>query len=586
MSIVAKKRGGVLGALGCALALSASGAAEAGTYVHLFEWKWTDVARECETFLGPKGYTAVQVSPPNEHITGSQWWTRYQPVSYKLDSRGGSRAQFIDMVQRCKAVGVDIYADLVINHTASYGSTGSSTGVAGTRWSTRSHPMYGVNDYHSPICGITNYQDAWNVQNCDLSGLPDLNTGSSYVQQTLANYINDLTAVGVRGFRVDAAKHMSPGDFSGIRNRMTGSPFIFLEVIDLGGEPITASQYQGLGSVTEFKYSARIGDQFKVGQLKNLSTFGESWGFMPGAKAVVFTDNHDNQRGHGAGGANVLTFKDGALYTLSNVFMLGWPYGYPQVMSSYAFSNSDAGPPGTAVHNGSTVNCFNDWKCEHRWREIANMVRFRAVTEGTGMSRWWDNGNNQIAFARTGKGFVVINREGGTLARSFATSLPAGVYCNVLAGDFTNGTCSGGTISVDGSGNAAFNVPGMTAAAIHVEARVSGQPQPDPDPNPNPGNVTVQFTCTNGQTYVGQSVYVIGSLGALGTWAPASAVKLNPTSYPTWTGSLSLPSNTAFEWKCLKREEANPANGVQWQPGANVRVTTPASGSVSSTGAF
>jgi alpha-amylase len=36
-------------------------------FVQLFEWKWTDVARECETYLGPKGFTAVQISPPNEH---------------------------------------------------------------------------------------------------------------------------------------------------------------------------------------------------------------------------------------------------------------------------------------------------------------------------------------------------------------------------------------------------------------------------------------------------------------------------------------------------------------------------------------
>lgn len=24
--------------------------------VHLFEWKWTDIAKECETFLAPNGY--------------------------------------------------------------------------------------------------------------------------------------------------------------------------------------------------------------------------------------------------------------------------------------------------------------------------------------------------------------------------------------------------------------------------------------------------------------------------------------------------------------------------------------------------
>ena len=30
--------------------------------VHLFEWKFNDIADECERFLAPKGYGGVQVS--------------------------------------------------------------------------------------------------------------------------------------------------------------------------------------------------------------------------------------------------------------------------------------------------------------------------------------------------------------------------------------------------------------------------------------------------------------------------------------------------------------------------------------------
>ena len=30
--------------------------------VHLFEWKWTDIALECERFLSQKGFCGVQVS--------------------------------------------------------------------------------------------------------------------------------------------------------------------------------------------------------------------------------------------------------------------------------------------------------------------------------------------------------------------------------------------------------------------------------------------------------------------------------------------------------------------------------------------
>ena len=34
------------------------------------------------------------------------WYQRYQPVSYKMDSRSGTEAEFRDMVSRCNAVGV------------------------------------------------------------------------------------------------------------------------------------------------------------------------------------------------------------------------------------------------------------------------------------------------------------------------------------------------------------------------------------------------------------------------------------------------------------------------------------------------
>ncbi|WP_345148044.1 carbohydrate-binding module family 20 domain-containing protein, partial [Nonomuraea rubra] len=89
----------------------------------------------------------------------------------------------------------------------------------------------------------------------------------------------------------------------------------------------------------------------------------------------------------------------------------------------------------------------------------------------------------------------------------------------------------------------------------------------------------------NGTTTPGQSVYAVGSAPQLGAWSVASAVKLSPTAYPTWTGTIGkLPPGTAVEWKCVKRQEANfPDTADQWQPGANTVLTTPASGSAGTT---
>jgi alpha-amylase len=141
-------------------------------------------------------------------------------------------------------------------------------------------------------------------------------------------------------------------------------------------------------------------------------------------------------------------------------------------MSSYDFTDTDIGPPSVPVHNGSTLNCFGSaWKCEHRLRSIGNMVAFRRAAGTAAVSQWWDNGNNQIAFGRAGRGFVVINREAASLTRVFATGLPAGTYCNVIEGDFTNGSCSGPTVAVNASGDATITVPAMRAAALHINAR-------------------------------------------------------------------------------------------------------------------
>lgn len=92
--------------------------------------------------------------------------------------------------------------------------------------------------------------------------------------------------------------------------------------------------------------------------------------------------------------------------------------------------------------------------------------------------------------------------------------------------------------------------------------------------------VSIEFVCENGQTDFGQSVYAVGGVPQLGDWSPGSAVLLDPTDYPTWSGTVgNLPPNTEIEWKCIIRQESGVPNMADvWQPGENNAVTTPASG--------
>ncbi|MDT0570128.1 alpha-amylase family protein [Streptomyces sp. DSM 3412] len=415
----------------------------------LFEWNFASVAKECTNTLGPNGYGYVQVSPPAEHIQGSQWWTSYQPVSYRIAGRLGNATAFKNMVDTCHAAGVKVVVDTVVNHM----SAGSGTGTGGSSYTKYTYPgLYSSFDFDDCTATIGDYGNRANVQNCELVGLADLDTGEEYVRSAVAGYMNSLLGYGVDGFRIDAAKHIPAADLAHIKSRLT-NPSVYWkqEAIHGAGEAVKPSEYTGNGDVQEFRYAFDLKRVFHNENLAYLKNYGEGWGYLNSSVAGVFVDNHDTERN-----GSTLSYKDNATYTLANVFMLAYPYGAPDINSGYEFTDHDAGPP-----NGGTVNaCWqNGWKCQHAWPEIMRMVPFRNATRGEAVTDWWDNGGDAIAFGRGGKGFVAINHESGSLSRTYQTSLAAGTYCNVQ-----NNT----TVTVNDSGRLTAALGPHTALAIYV----------------------------------------------------------------------------------------------------------------------
>uniref|UniRef100_A0A3B1IL04 Alpha-amylase n=1 Tax=Astyanax mexicanus TaxID=7994 RepID=A0A3B1IL04_ASTMX len=452
----------------------------------------------CERYLAPNGFGGVQISPPSESIVVTNpfhpWWQRYQPISYNLCSRSGNENELRDMITRCNNVGVNIYVDAVINHMCGSGGGAGTHSSCGTYFNANtkefpSIPFTGW-DFNDAKCNtgsgeIENYHDINQVRNCRLVGLLDLALEKDYVRGKVADYMNALINMGVAGFRVDACKHMWPGDLSAVYGRLNnlntkwfsgGSrPFIFQEVIDLGGEPITAAEYTGLGRVTEFKYGAKLGTvmrKWNGEKLSYLKNWGEGWGMMASDKALVFVDNHDNQRGHGAGGASIVTFWDARLYKMAVALMLAHPYGVTRVMSSFRWNrnivngqdqNDWMGPP--SYGDGSTkpvpINadstCGDGWVCEHRWRQIRNMVIFRNVVGGAVQPTEF------------------LNFCCWTLDATLATGLPGGTYCDVISGQKEGGRCTGKQVTVGSDGKAYFKISNSEEDpffAIHADSKL------------------------------------------------------------------------------------------------------------------
>ncbi|KAK0232549.1 glycoside hydrolase superfamily [Armillaria fumosa] len=435
----------------CILALQPLGRSPSGNntvIIQMFEWSWDSIASECTNFIGSAGYSFVQVSPPAEHIIGSQWWTDYQPVSYTLTSKRGNRTH---MITTCHAAGVKVIVDTILNHMA---GMDSGNGVAGDSYTHYVYPnIYQIQDFHH--CGLTSNDDIQDytsraqAQTCELVNLADLATETEYVRGRLAAYVNDLLSLGVDGLRLDAAKHIDTNDIANIKSRFTSSPYITQEVIWGAGEPIQPSEYVPNGDVQEFRYTTALKNAFTGGSISRLQNL-DRW--VSGSQANVFVANHDTERN-----GNSLNFNSANnAYVLATIFSLAYPYGTPTILSSYQFSSTDDGAPNNGALDFLFLREFltNPWKVA-----FTGMVRFQNNVGPAALTNWMSPQSSQIAFGRGhvypqsvtaliichlgSSGFVAINNAASNRTTSFTTSLADGSYCDVIGGKSSSGTCTG-----------------------------------------------------------------------------------------------------------------------------------------------
>ncbi len=170
------------------------------------------------------GWMGVKVYPPQESVLTYEWiqngelnpwWFMYQPVSYKLSGRHGTRKELKEMINTCRSAGVRVYADAVLNHMAGGGNdrwpdhrNGGGGGYCahwGPKDSTGSSPYfthnfqfenstmtgqrkadefpsvpYGPTDFHCERV-LNSWSDPFDLNYGWLTGLLDLNTESPYV---------------------------------------------------------------------------------------------------------------------------------------------------------------------------------------------------------------------------------------------------------------------------------------------------------------------------------------------------------------------------------------------------------------------
>lgn len=409
-----------------ALAVAAllPGAALADAVLHAFNWRYDDVAARAAE-IRQLGYAGVLVSSPLK-TEGPQWWARYQPQDYRvIDSPLGDTEAFERMSAALELRGIRLYADLVLNHMANESSQRSDLDYPSARvraqyaadparWQRQrlfgdlSQPLFTAADFHPAVC-ITNYSSVAEVQTGRLcggagdTGLPDLQ-GSPRVIAAQRQYVAALIALGVDGFRLDAAKHMTlahvgavldPGLLAGRR--------VYGEIITGGGRGnvehdifLVPWLQQTPLSAYDFPLFHRLRSAFGFGgDLSTLLTAQAEGQAIDPQRAWTFAVNHDLP----LNGIFRGLIMDATDETLAWAWLFARGEGTPLLYSD----NNESGD--------------GRWRDLYRRPDIAAMLAFHNTMAGEPMAMVSSSACH-LLFRRGTRGLVGINKCGEPRALS------------------------------------------------------------------------------------------------------------------------------------------------------------------------
>lgn len=402
-----------------ALLLGVSSTAHSDVILHAFNWSYDEVALKANE-IASLGYKKVLVSPAYKS-TGNEWWARYQPQDIRvIDNPLGDTDDFKNMVNALASQGVDVYADIVFNHKANESWKRSDLNYPGSDVLTEyaSNANYynqqklfgdltnnylGSGDFHAPGC-ISDYNNRGEVQYYRLcggngdTGLPDLDPNNWVVEQQKA-YLNALKTIGVKGFRVDAAKHMTQYHLNAVfTSDIKNGVHVIGEIITSGGAGNSSYDNFLQPYLNETDHAAYDFPLFA--QIRSALGFGGSMNQLvdPGAygqaldpsRALTFSVTHD------------IPLNDGFRYQimdstdeyLANAYILGRDGGTPMMYSDHNESN-DGGR----------------WQDLYKRDDVVDMITFHNGVQGQGM-QIMANSDCYLLFNRGYKGIVGINKCG------------------------------------------------------------------------------------------------------------------------------------------------------------------------------
>ncbi|MDO4748544.1 MAG: alpha-amylase family glycosyl hydrolase, partial [Eubacteriales bacterium] len=390
--------------------------------------------------------------------------------SIETNSRSalGTKSEFKAMCDEAEKYGIKVIVDTVFNHLAN----GNTENTLNSQ--IPSDIKDDSSSWHTYKTNISNYSDRYDITHNCLSGLPDLNTGYSKIQNYAIGFLKECIDCGADGFRFDAAKHIeTPSDSSGVKsdfwpnvlNAATSyaestygfTPYYYGEMLDsTGGVDISAyTKYMSVtcnGSSNDIRNAVNSGN---AGGAANSAIYN---GAAP-KNTVQWNESHD-------------TYCEGSSSYVSDT----------NLKKTWALIGSRAEVCGLYLARPSSGSTKLGNADTTAWadKEVKAVNQFKNAF--VGQSEYFAS-SGSIAYVERGTSGVVLVNVGGssTSVSVTANRMSSGTYKDQISGNtFTvsNGKIKGniGSTGIAVVYNADdIEVPTQTPTEVATSAPVSGE---------------------------------------------------------------------------------------------------------------
>ncbi|KAF5545441.1 alpha-amylase [Fusarium phyllophilum] len=233
-------------------------------------------------YIKGMGFDAIWITPVVDNTDGGYhgYWAK---DLYAVNSKYGTADDLKSLVKSAHDKNMYVMCDVVANHMGK--------GISDHKPS----PLNEQSSYHTP-CDI-DYSNQSSIEQCEIAGLPDLNTGSDTVKKVLYDWIKWLVSeYSFDGIRIDTVKHVEKPFWPGFQD--AAGVYAIGEVWD-GGPDYLAGYAQVMPGLLNYaiyypmnRFYQQKGDPSDV-----VAMHDEISNKFPDPTILgTFIDNHDNPR--------------------------------------------------------------------------------------------------------------------------------------------------------------------------------------------------------------------------------------------------------------------------------------------------